>query len=441
MYRSIREMLSSSNEKGRWMKLRLMILVPLMLMLVSVSTAAGAGLLSKFKAGVEVEEEYTDNLDLTPEGEKEDFITTVRPGITFSNNGDTFNVDLKYSLNAVFYKKNSNLDYIGHNASLNAGYDLTKRLNVFFRDYFIRSDDPREREYFTETADHRYVSAVKTERSVYWRNVASPGMVYRFGSRNSTGVTYRNNVYRTESKTGEDSREDYIEPFVFFSFDRQNEAGLTYGHTRGDFDRSPDLEGHRLVPRYTRHISPRTSVFGEYTYLKRDYEPPSTADYELHNPSSGVTASLSPTLTATAQLGYFWMDAESGSGQNGLSYMALLARTLPRTTYRLELNGGYGEDLFTSENLGFNRYNALMFSIDHRVDPKFSIGCNGRVEREKYEFPEHRDTTWEVNGLASYRLLKWLTLSLSAGHEDRESNEAGYEHTVNSAIFRATATY
>ena len=98
-----------------------------------------------------------------------------------------------------------------------------------------------------------------------------------------------------------------------------------------------------------------------------------------------MTFAISPTLTASAQVGYFWARPKTGSGEDGLSYKAELANTDPRTTYILSLQGGYTEDFFTSENLGFARYHRLTGSLNHMLDRRLSIGCLGSVERAEYD--------------------------------------------------------
>ena len=421
---------------------RILSLIALFSFLSGGISLSWAGVISKIKPYMSVKQEYTDNLNLTATHEKEDFITTIEPGVAFSNQGKKFSADLNYVLGANFYSQYDNLNYISHNASLNARYRATHRTSIDLREYFIRSDNPREQEYFTLTEDHEYVAAVKTERSVYWRNVVEPKIEYQFGHQNRMGVSYRNNIYRTESDTGEDSQEDYINPFLSYRFNRQNEIFIEYGRTYGDFDNSPDLKGHRANCRYTNYIGPNTSAFVSYTYLDRDYDAPSTSDYKTNEPSIGVTVALSPSLTAGAQLGYYWSDLKAGSRKNGLSYTGQLTKTDPRTNYTLNLRGGYSEDLFTSENLGFNRYNALSASVNHGISRRLSVGCRGSLKWANYEqTPEHDDTTWEIMGTGSYDLLKWLNLALSLSHKDRSSDIDSYEYTENSVILKLRGEY
>jgi hypothetical protein len=396
---------------------------------------------------VSLKEEYTDNLNLTSANKKEDFFTTVQPGIKFSNMDERSGVDLDYALGAVFYAKNSNLNYIGHNASLNAKYLTAEHINFYLKESFIRSEEPREQEYFTTTADNRYVLATNTDRAVYWRNVAEPTIEYQFGLENRLGVNYRNNLYRTDSMGGQDSEENYINPFFSYWFDKRNGIALEYGFTRGDFEQAPNLTGHMANARYIYRFSPKTSAFAGYTYSKRTFESsepsesPFKTDYDIHEPSVGMVFTISPTLTASAQVGYFWEKPNTGSGKDGLSYKGELRNIDPRTTFQISLQGGYTEDFFTSENLGFNRYHRLTGSLTHMLDRRISVGGFASLERAVYDQPEHTDTIWGIGGRASYMPLKWLTLALEVSHNDRQSDVSFYEYTENRAMLTITATY
>lgn len=430
------------------MNLRRMILTFLWLSCMSAAPLAQAEeLLSKLHPYISVKEEYSDNLNLTSTNKKEDFITTVQPGIKFSNMDKMAGVDLDYSLGAVFYSKNSDLDYISHNASLNAKYLTSQHINFYLKESFIQSDNPQEREYFTTGEDNKYVLATTTDRAVYWRNVVAPTIEYQFGPENRLGVNYRNNLYRSDSATGQDSQENYINPFFSYWFDKQNGIALDYGFTDGKFDNSPDMTGHRANARYTNRFSAKSSAFAEYTYSRRIFAAPSTAaapaaaDYDIHEPGVGMTFAFTPTLTASAQVGYFWTEPSSGSGKDGFSYKGELANIDPRTTYKLSLQGGYTEDFFTAENLGFNRYHRLTGSLTHLLDKRISVGGFGSFELAEFDLPEHRDTIWGVGGRASYMPLKWLTLALEVSHKERQSDVSIYEYTENRGMFTITATY
>jgi hypothetical protein len=430
--------------------------------------AYGAGLISRFHPFVTVKAEYTDNLNLTKTDKTEDIITTVQPGIRFSNMSAKSGMDLEYMLGAVFYGKKTNLNYISHNASLDAKYLTASHVNFYLKESFVQSDDPREHEYFTAPVANRYVVATKTERAVSWRNVVAPTIEYQFGPEDRLGVTYRNNIYRTESAFGENSQENFINPFFSYWFNRRNGISLEYGLTYGEFDRNPDLTGHRGIGRYTYRLSPQYAVFTEHTYSKRTFgfsESLFSTDYDIHEPSIGMQFTIGTHLTASAQVGYFWMKPRTGSGREGLSYKGELtnvpsptakgepvaiappttkdepATIAPRTTFGLNVQGGYTEDFFTSQNLGFIRYHRLTGYLYHMLDRQVSLGCFGNVEYAEYETLDRRDTIWGVGVMGSYMPLKWLTFALEASHRENQSSIDISTYVENRGMFRITIMY
>lgn len=393
-----------------------------------------------FHPYISIEEEYNDNINLTSKNEKEDFITTIKPGLKYSNSDAKSGIDLDYNAGFVFYGKNDNLDYISHNASLNAKYLTKEHINFFLKDSFIRSEDPREREYFTSVDENKYVLSTKKQRDTYWRNVVSPTVEYQFGPLNRIGVNYRNNIYRINSSTPDNSQEDYVNPYFSWQFDQKNDIYLDYGYTIGKFDSSSDFTGHRTTSRYTNHFDLKSSVFGEYTFSTRNFDPPSV-DYDIHEPSIGITYAFSPIFNATAQVGYFIKKPDTGSRTDGISYKANITNRELKTSYVLSLQGGYNEDYFTSENLGFSRYHRLTGSITHFLGIRTSLGLSGNVERAKFDTNNRKDWIWGIGCTLSHRPLEWLTLSVDISHKNRDSNISIDDYTENRGIFKITATY
>jgi len=121
--------------------------------------------------------------------------------------------------------------------------------------------------------------------------------------------------------------------------------------------------------------------------------------------------------------------------------MGSLTSTDPRTTYNLSLQGGYKEDFFTAENLGFTRYHRLTGSLNHRLDQRTSIGCLGSVEHAQYDASDRSDTIWGITGTASYMALKWLALALEVSYRENQSSLDTASYTEARGMFKITATY
>jgi len=205
------------------------------------------------------------------------------------------------------------------------------------------------------------------------------------------------------------------------------------------------LLGHMAMGRYTYRFNPNTSIFGEYSQVWRDFKPPSI-DFRVYRPSLGIQHAFSSTLSGTAQLGYFWQDPEKGSTKSGFFYDTNLSQRADKTTYTISIQGGYTEDLFSAQNLGFAKYHRAIGTITHQVLQRMSVGLLSSYEW--WEFPgaaigggKAIDRIWTVGGNASYQILRWLTLSLNISHRENYSNTSNRDYNEYRGIFKITATY
>jgi hypothetical protein len=437
----------------------LLVAVVLCTWLPSFAHAAWEDLLSHVQPYISVQEEYNSNVNLTPTNEKEDYITTIAPGLRISTlprserTGEfrrpSTTEETRYGLylDALagfnFYAKDTSDDYISLLGNLDAWYTIGRRLTLRLRDYAIRSEETRETEYTAGALPDEYLlSTQQGERAIYFRNVITPSVEYQFGREDRVAVSYTNNIYRNESSLYQDSTENNINASLAYWFDIRNGISLEYGFTLGDFETDPDLTAHRAMGRYTYRFNPRTSVFGDFTYFKRDFDFPGD-NYDIYRPTAGIEHAFSRTLNATAQVGYFLADPESGSREDGVFYNVLLRQLAQRTTYTLAFQGGYTEDYFTSENLGFTLYHRGIGTISHQLLQRLTVGITGSVEYADYvsEPTGRKDWIWGVWGNASYEMFRWLTLSLLGSYREDDSNIDTNDYTEFRGIFQVTARY
>ncbi len=418
---------------------RAILVVTMFLCIMASPSVYAADILKQVHPYIRVTGEYSDNLDLTANNQKKDFYTTITPGIRFSNMDAQSGVNLDASAGYVFYNRYDDLNYFTGNVMLDAKYLTSSHFNFYLRNAFIRSDDPREREYFTVTQDNKFVLATETQRAVYWRNVFEPVVEYQFGPENRIGVRYRNNYYNSEDIANDDSIENYIGPFLTYWFNRQHGISLDYGYTNGYFESDPDLNGHRVGGAYMLRFTPRATASLKGAYTKQTYTD-EWLDYEIYETSVGLSYLFSPTLSAAAEVGYYWMEPTTGSKQDGVTFRADITQLDARTTYRLSVQGGYTQDLFTSQNLGFRKYYRATGSITHFLDRRLSIGCQGSVERVESE-PDQRDTIWGAGANISYSPLQWLQVSLGYAYQQDNSNYVLNEYKENRVMLSFTATY
>ena len=427
--------------------------------LPSLAHPAWDDLLTHVQPFITLQEEYTSNVDLTPRNERDDFITTISPGFRVStlkrsstsgefrtpsiSEEERYGVDLDLQVPLVFYAKDTSEDYIGLLGNLDAWYTYDRRLTFRVRDYAIRSEEPREHNYtFGALADDYLLGSERLQRATYFRNVVQPSVEYRFGRENLASINYINNVYQNKSDRYEDSTENYIDPRLDYWFDVRNGISLEYGLLLGDFERSPDLTGQMIMGRYTYRFNPRTSVFGDFTYFKRDFDFPGD-DYDIYLPTVGIEHEFSRALSLRVRAGYFLMDPQRASEEDGPYYDILIQQLAQRTTYTLAFQGGYTEDYFSAENHGFTLYHRGIGTITHHPLQRVTLGLSGTLEYADYvsEPRDRQDWLWEVRGDASYELFRWLTASLVGTYRQDDSNVNINDYTEYRGMFQITARY
>jgi hypothetical protein len=441
---------------GRFIFILLILLAP------SMVYADWGDIFSRFQFYGIVQETYDNNVNLAPEGKKNDFITNVSLGLRFSTlprsetTGEflppTTTVERRYGIYLDFlpgyliYEKHTSDNYLSLSGNLDAWYTWGRNLTFRVRDYLIRSEEPLERNFSAGALPGQILLGSQRGRAIYTRNVAHPSLEYRFGREDIISVNYLNNVYRNrESSLFEDSTENYINPNITYWFDIRHGVLLEYALDLGNFQRTPDMTGNLGKGRYTYRFNPRTLVFGEYTFQRREFEKQvsiPTSDYDVHIPAIGFEHAFSPTLSLSAKFGYFWQIRQRESNETGPVYDIVITQRAQKTTYTLGFQGGYTEDYFTAQNLGFARYHQVIGTITHQLMERFAVTLSGRYQRPMFN-DGRLDNIWGVTAGASYRILRWLTLGLDFSYaedyanRDKEINN----YTDFQGIFRITATY
>ena len=396
---------------------------------------------SRFHPSITVIEEYDDNIFLTNKNKENDFITTVNAGLRFSALEEkTYGIDLNFVGGFVYYAKHHGFNYFSPSGTVNAWYAIAQNLTFRVRDNLVRSDSSREQIYIADALPNQFLlPTVRGERAIYIRNVVEPSVEYRFGKEDLFSVLYRNNIYRNQNILFEDSQENTISPKLIYWFNIRNGVTLDYSLTLGNYERSPDQMTQGARGRYTYRFNPKTSIFGEYSFERQHFKSPGV-DYDVHNPSLGIEHKFSPTLSGSAQGGYFWQIPNQGSKMKGLSYNLNLTKSAKRTNYTLSFQGGYTEDYFTAQNLGFTKYYRAYGTINHQMTEKMTVGLTGSLERATHG-SDRKDWIWGIWGNASYAPLRWLTVSLVPSYTECHSAVDIFNYRDYRGMFKITAAF
>ncbi len=409
------------------------------ILVLLIPAGLGAAEIFKVEPQLTVQEQFTDNVNLSSTNKQHDFITTISPGIRLAAIGQTASIDVDYKLGVNFFAHESQNNYLSHELNANGVYSLSQNTTFRVREYFLRSDDPREQQFSLAAQNGQFLIATDRSRSIYWRNVVEPSLEYRFGRENRFTLFGRDNVYRNDSPFGENSHEDYVSPSLAFWLNQHNGIEAEYGLDNGDFQRSPDLVGHMARGRYIYRTMPGRNFFGDYIFLKRSFDSPGV-NYSVHNPSIGTDYAFSQTLSGRLQVGLYKFEPESGSGETSSSGEVSILKRLIDTSVSLAFRWGYFEDYFSPENLGFAKYYGVFGNMTHQWDSRTTLGLNASMQWANYVLSRN-DRITTVGATAAYRALKWLTMSIEATHLENSSSVPGLEYNENRVMFRISLVY
>ena len=132
---------------------------------------------------------------------------------------------------------------------------------------------------------------------------------------------------------------------------------------------------------------------------------------------------------------------DAGPAFNGPVFNFSISQQIQKTSYTLAFEGGYREQYFTSQNLGFSKYYQAMANVTHKLQERVSLGLTGTLARDEYQNPDRTDLTSGLTGTLAYQPLKWLTVSIEASNNIRDSDLNGNSYRENRALLRLTAEY
>ena len=121
------------------MKLKIFVVV---FFSVFIFTQAAFSLQYTFQPRISASEEYTSNVFLSNDDEKDDWITTVSAGFTAKAIGKTGELEVSYDPAYSFYQDFDENDGWSHDARLTGLFNLAKRTRFDISNSFLRTKDP-----------------------------------------------------------------------------------------------------------------------------------------------------------------------------------------------------------------------------------------------------------------------------------------------------------
>ncbi len=433
--------------------MKLKLVAPLALAAVCFMCSTAAAFEATFTPRLQVREEYTDNVFLTRDNKKDDFITTVTPGFTTGLRGKAAGMELAADPGYSFYANNTQKDDWNVSANFNAWANTSKNTRLEINDNFYLTSDPlSEREVLVQPDDPTQPpdTTVRKGRNQYYRNNVSGNFNYRFGKYDALNLGF---MYRRLDNSKDRFYEDnqgYIPSMQLdYWFTSHFGSRLTASYTRGTYDRSKNFTGTRtddfdsyngnlrLISKFSRHLD----GFVQYEHTRRHFNGP-THDYMIYNPSLGITYQVLDHTELEAYGGYFYRQVDSASNNQGPSGSLSLTQQFNRGSLFLNAGGGYQSADFTSEANGFTEYYQGRAAFNYQLARRVNADIFGSYRRDRYKDARPRFTNHTSRAGAGLVIqpLSWLFVRFEYSWRNVSSDENVQEYTENRGLVRFTLT-
>lgn len=373
--------------------------------------AAGPGAKFRLAPQISASVGYDSNFFKNEDDEREVFTWLVQPGIAMEYFTAKSSVILGYSLDAYFYtesddapagqKEIDDYDYVGHTLSFNAKTAPTSKLTLELDESFMKTRD--------DSKADGYVNDVTREK--YYINRLTPGIMYRWNERFSSSVKYRNTLTRYSDADDAD-----------------------YDENRGLFDM-----------RY--YFSPTSSLALDYQVWDRSYDV-EASDY-TSNQIGMVYRRQTQYTGFEAGAGYHnrSFDADGRDSRDGFYYHLGMNAQMAKTTANIVFEENYNDSSNTAD---FFKYRRLGLNFGYTFGQYLSAGLSGFFQMNDYEdwskyradSKDREDDVFGISASLGYKVIEWVSLGLSTGYENRDSNlSGGYDYDNTYVIFKVDAVY
>jgi Putative beta-barrel porin 2 len=380
-------------------------------------------------------EQYDDNIFLTPDHKKSDYITTVSPGFNLDLVGHHTQLGVRYAPTFVWYQSRASDDTVRHAGTLTLGHDLAENLRFDLSDTYTKSEEP------IETIDT--IVDVRHTRRPYQRNTASASLHYIFGPENSITAGYRHSLLENDDPTIDDGREQ--NPFATATVWMNVKNGLefSYAYTDATFSRdvgppADDYTGQSGGVRYIYRFNPHQRCFVGYTLTTRNFDG-ATEDYKVHEGTVGYEQDVSRDLSVTLGAGYFRQENDRSSDESGPSYNAAITKRFQRGSVTIGGAGGWHEAYLEAERRGFSRYESVMGTLEYRLLEPLTGFAGGSLRHDKDDTGREWDT-YQGNCGIRWAFLRWFTAGLEYRYAKRKDDVHADEFTDNQVMLTLTAS-
>lgn len=324
---------------------------------------------------------WDSNFYKDTDNERSVYSHTIRPGFTLGYETARSKIALTYTLDATLYNKDAD-DFLGHTASLSAETKPFSRLTLKVEDSFYKTRDSSYAGEFSSTSGNEK----------YFINRLNPKILYDFGEKFSAGLGYQNTLTNYDGDS-EDSIEHKGTFDLRYNLTPTANVALQYARWKRDYDEeSSDYISDQLGLTFAKQFK-YTAFQAGAGYHKRHFGDPELEDMDTFFYRLGISRQNSPGNTISFQASQNFNDSASSDAYFTATQFSLRMAQMFRRRILATVETRYKTDDYES-------------------------GYEGR-----------KDDTYSIIAGLGYTMNQWMTLSLGAGYEERNSNWDEYDYS------------
>jgi len=352
-------------------------------------------------------------------GKREVYTYLLQPGIDLGFETAKTKLSLNYTLNAYYYddqdtvpagqQKADDNDYFGHTAVFRSRYQVFDRLLIGLDDSYFKTRDPAQSDDLSNSVD----------RDKFTINRLTPMLFYDFGPKFTTGLRYRNTETNYSKGDKEDSSEHRGMFDLIYNLSRTASLDLEYQHWVRGYDKTTsDYTSDQIALIFKKQFQ-YTIVEAGGGYHQRDFDDAGLDKIDTVAYRIAVRAQNPPAPDARPR-SWLNLSAEMNFNDQGVS-----------------------DSYYTSHRVSLN--------VGHIFLEKIKVDVRGYYQRADYERTTgltpsgatelREDDTYYISGSIGYIFDDWLTFSVSASYEDRDSNLQGYDYDNTSVMAKVDLSH
>ena len=216
---------------------------------------------------ITVSETYTDNINLSQNDEREEYITQINPGFNLDMDGNRFDATVDYQMQNLFYAKDSNLNQTFHQVNGTSTTQIIPQ-SLFFdlnANRFQQVSDPEQPSNLNNIGTAANQSDVTTVS-------ASPYLQQNIGQFAFLNMRYIHSIVDFDDSQLNDSTADsFIASLARPVRQTGFLWGLNYNQTKTDFDSGNDVSFKQYSVNLGYSFSTRTRAFVQYGDEDNDF--------------------------------------------------------------------------------------------------------------------------------------------------------------------------